>query len=213
MTPQLFPRWSHWPLHSSALGGAHAQLIIAALNDPALIVFAGWNVDSFQSGPVWHRWAKQLEKDALGPRIGVAFLSALYGLACHGMLQLPGTGGNAPLMRLGAERDGSALLAGSLEAELLAYARDRDGCSIQDAIEHLLPKKGWLRRDHPEDWFHKHGIALHGRDAKPERLVASLGLAALFVELETGRGIEEPQGEELAKLLEKTEKATFQHLE
>jgi hypothetical protein len=188
-------------------------LIIAALNDPALVVFTGWYVDSLQKGPVWHRWAKELEKDALGPRIGVAFLSALYGLACHGMLELRDSGGRALVLHPGSGPDDSALIAGSLEGQLLAHVLGHEGCTLEHAIDHLLPKKGWLRGDHPEGWFQKHGIVLHGRDAQPERLVAALGLAALFVELETGSGIEEPQGEQLAALLEKTEKATFQHLE
>jgi hypothetical protein len=213
MTPQFFPRSERWPVQASLLGGAHAPLIVKALNDPVLIVYMGWYVDSLSEGPVWHRWAHQLEKDPSGPRVGVAFLSALYGLACHGMVEFCGTGEEVPTLRVCSESAESGLLDGTLESELLDHVRRHGGCTIASLLEHVLPKKGWLRRDHPEDWLRKRGIELHGQDASPEHLVAALGLAALFVELEAGLGIEEPRRDRLEELLYAIEIATFRCLE
>lgn len=213
MAREFFPSNERWPLTASLLGGAHAQLILGALNDPVMIVYTGWYVDSLRKGPVWHRWDHQFEKDPFGPRVGIAFLSALYGLACHGLLEFcTDPGAKAPSVRACSVTPKADLLDGTVECEILDHVRVHSGCAIEALLDHVLPK-GSLRRGNAEHWLRDHRIRLHGQDPSPERLVAALALAAQFVELEAGLGIEEQRRDRLEELLYEIEIATFRHLE
>jgi hypothetical protein len=208
MTLQPFPRTTRWPARASVLGGAFAHLILQALTDPSLISYTGWYMDDLERGPIWHRWWYRLDKkkDA-SVRVGVAFLSALYALADHGIVEFTTARGEDPRVRAGFELGDDRLLGANLEAAIVRCVHRRGEPSIKELLADAIPPSAPRRRDRADEWLQVQ--RMQPRDSEPEQLAAALELAARFVELEAGLGLEGPDQDQLEDLLAQIELASL----
>jgi hypothetical protein len=204
-----FPKIQGWPTNASVLAGTFAGPILHALMDPVMLVHTGWYVDSLGKGPVWHRWLHRLDKGAQTPRIGIAMVAALYGLATRDIVVFDRAAARMPIsLKPGAST--SEAQDGLLEESIARVVRDRDQILVRDLVEGLVPAK--LSRQQQEDWLRDRGISWHGRNADPAALVAGIHLAGLFVRLEVGLDVLEQEHESVESLLSEIEMAVHERL-
>lgn len=206
MTALSFPTMDDWPANASVLGGSFAGQILHALNDPVMIMYTGWYVDSLKEGPVWHRWLHKQKKEARTPRMGIAVISALYGLIARRIIEIDSAMvERSILFKPGTNEVG--VQDGVLERTIAGAVRDSGRLPISRLVEDLVPVK--LSRKGQEEWLRDKGIQLSVLEPDPADLLAGLHLAGLLVRLEAAVDLLEPAREALEDVLFDIEMAVY----